>query len=63
MLANDKVTQNHVGLYLVLGEDFKEAKEDHTYKKRWVVDTHVADRVHKALIDIHAGLSEHDLGF
>ena len=61
MLANDKVTQNHIGLYLVLGEDFKEAKEDHTYKKRWIVDGHVAERVHKALVDIHGGLSEHDL--
>ncbi len=61
LLANDKVTQNNIGLYMVLGEDFKEAKEDHTYKKRWIVDTHVADRVHKALIDIHAGLTENDL--
>ena len=41
--------------------NFKEAKEDHTYKKRWIVDGHVAERVHKALVDIHGGLSEHDL--
>lgn len=61
MLASDRVTQNHIGLYLTLGDDFKEAKEDHTYKKRWIVDGAVAERVHKALIDIHAGLSEHDL--
>jgi hypothetical protein len=61
MLANDKVTQNHLGLYLTLGEDFKDAKEDHTYKKRWIVDQNVADKVHQALVDIHGGLSEHDL--
>ena len=61
MVSNDKVTQNHVGLYLTLGDDFVEAKEDHTFKKRWIVDQHVAERVHKALVDIHAGLSEHDL--
>jgi hypothetical protein len=61
MIANDRVTQNHVGLYLALGEDFKEAKEDHTYKKRWIVDAHAAERVHKALIDIHNTLSEDSL--
>jgi hypothetical protein len=61
MMANDKVTQNHVGLYLTLGDDFKEQKEDHTYKKRWIVDPHAADRVHQALVDIHNGLAEHDL--
>jgi hypothetical protein len=61
MLATDKVTQNHIALYLALGEDFKEIKEDHTYKKRWVTSHPVADEVHKALIDIHASLTEHDL--
>jgi hypothetical protein len=61
LMSNDKVTQNHVGLYLTLGDDFKEQKEDHTYKKRWIVDPHAADRVHQALVDIHNGLAEHDL--
>lgn len=61
MVSNDKVTQNHVGLYLTLGDDFTGEKEDHTFKKRWIVDKHVAERVHKALVDVHAGLSEHDL--
>lgn len=61
MLAPDRVTQNHIGLYLTLGEDFKESKEDHTYKKRWIVNQQVADKAHQALIDIHAGLTEHDL--
>jgi len=58
MLASDRVTQNHIGLYLTLGDDFKDSKEDAVYKKRWVVDHFIADRVHKALLDIHAGLSE-----
>ena len=61
MLSNDRVTQNHIGLYLVLGDEFKEAKEDAHYKKRWIVEGPVADRVHKALIDVHAGLTEQDL--
>lgn len=60
-VSKDLVTQNHVHLYLVLGEDFVEAKEDPKFKKRWVVDKEVADRVHKALDEISAALSDHEL--
>jgi hypothetical protein len=61
MLSKDPVTQNHIGLYLTLGNDFTEAKEDAHFKKRWIVDGHTADRVHGALKDIHAALSSEDL--
>ena len=61
LLSKDKVTQNHIGLYLVLGDDFREAKEDTQFKKRWVVDGKVAERVHQALSDIHSALNETDL--
>ena len=61
MVASDQVTQNHVGFFLTLGDDFTEAKEDHTFKKRWVINQSIADRVHKALVDIHSELTENDL--
>lgn len=61
MLSKDQVTQNHIGLYLTLGDDFKEAKEDANFKKRWIVDGKTAERVQKALTDIHAALSHEDL--
>lgn len=61
MLSKDPVTQNHIGLYLALGNDFSEAKEDAHFKKRWVVDGHTAERVHKALLDIHTSLASEDL--
>lgn len=61
MLSKDQVTQNHIGLYLALGNDFQEAKEDAHFKKRWVVDGHTAERVHKALLDIHGALAAEDL--
>ncbi len=61
LLSKDRVTQNHAGLYLVLGNDFTEAKEDAHFKKRWIVDGHTADRVQKALLDIHTALSSEDL--
>lgn len=61
MLSKDVVTQNHIGLYLALGNDFTEAKEDTHFKKRWIVDGDTAQRVHKALLDIHTALSSEDL--
>ncbi len=61
MLSKDPVTQNHIGLYLALGNDFQEAKEDAHFKKRWVVDGHTAERVHRALLDIHGALAAEDL--
>ena len=61
MLSKDEVTQNHIGLYLTLGDEFKEAKEDNNFKKRWIVDGATAEKVHKALTDIHAALSHEDL--
>lgn len=61
MLSKDPVTQNHIGLYLTLGDDFKMAKEDEHFKKRWIVDGQTAERVHKALLDIHGALSHDDL--
>lgn len=61
MLSKDLVTQNHIGLYLALGNDFTEAKEDTHFKKRWIVDGETAQRVHGALADIHTALSSEDL--
>ena len=61
MLSKDHVTQNHIGLYLVLGNDFSEAKEDHHFKKRWIVDGYTAQRVQNALLDIHGALASEDL--
>lgn len=61
LVAKDKVTQNHVGFYLTIGSDFTEGKEDANFKKRWIVDGHTAERVHRALGDIHTTLSTEDL--
>lgn len=61
LISKDPVTQNHVVLYLVLGDEFKEAREDSKFKKRWVVDGSVAERVHQALEDIHKALGDNEL--
>ncbi len=60
-LASDQVTQNHIHLYLVLGEQFKEQKENDKFKKCWVVDDGTSICVYKALEGIHGDLKEHDL--
>jgi len=60
-ISKDKVTQNHATFYLTLGDDFTDLKEDPKFHKRWVLESKVADRFHKALDDIHTGLAENDL--
>ena len=60
-VSKDKVTQNQATFYLTLGDEFTDHKEDAKYHKRWVLESAVAERVHKALDDIHAGLAENDL--
>lgn len=60
-LASDSLTQNHLHLYLVLGEQFKEQKENDKFKKCWVVNDGVSICVYKALDGIHEDLKDHDL--
>lgn len=60
-LSSDPVTQNHIHLYLTLGEHFTKHKENNKYAARWVVDQDVAERVHKALDDLHDALENHEL--
>jgi len=60
-ISKDKSVQNHVHLMLVLGEPFKDEKENTHFKKRWVVDSVVADKIHNSLQKLYEGLSDEDL--
>jgi len=60
-IAKDPGTQNHIHLFLVLGDPFHRQKEDEHFKHRWVVDNAVAERVHESLRKLHSSLSEDDL--
>lgn len=60
-VSKDKVTQNHIHFYLVLGEYFKKHREDDHFKARWSVDDEVADKVHDALKKLYSSLKDDDL--
>ncbi len=59
--AKDASTQNHVYFLLVLGNSFKQKKEDLEFKRRWYVDEGHANAVHSALKRLYEGLSDEDL--
>lgn len=60
-VAKDKITQNHVHFYLVLGDEFSKHKEDEEFKSRWTVEKDVADVVHGGLKNLYAALSDDEL--
>jgi hypothetical protein len=60
-LSKDKLTQNHIHLYLTLGNEFTKHKEDDHFKTRWSVDSEVAEQIHKSLKNLFEGLSENEL--
>ncbi len=60
-LSKDKLTQNHIHLYLTLGDHFTEHKEDEHFKTRWSVDSDVAEQIHKSLKNLFENLSDDEL--
>jgi hypothetical protein len=60
-LSKDQLTQNHIHLYLTLGEAFTKHKEDEHFKTRWSVDSEIAEQIHKSLKNLFASLSDDEL--
>ena len=60
-IAKDKKIQNHIHLYLVLGDYFKKEKEDDHFQARWHVDHEVSDEVHESLKKLYGTLSDEEL--
>lgn len=60
-ISKDNIIQNHINLYLVLGDDFTKRKEDVIFNHRWIVDMEQSEKVHRALGNLHRELSETDL--
>lgn len=59
--SKDKLVQNHIHLYLTLGDAFTKHKEDEHFKTRWSVDKDVADQIHKSLKNLFENLSDDEL--
>ena len=59
--SKDEITQNHIHLYLVLGDEFIKHKEDVHFEHRWSVDDKTADKVHESIKKLYTGLSESEL--
>ena len=60
-ISKDKLTQNHINLYLSLSDEFTKHKEDEHFKSRWSVDGDVSDEIHKALKSLYSGMSDDEL--
>ncbi len=60
-VAKDKVTQNHIHFYLVLGDEFKKEREDENFRSRWIVDEMISREVHDALKRLYSTLSDDEL--
>jgi len=60
-VSKDKLTQNHISLFLTLGDEFTKHKEDDHFKTRWSVDSDIADKIHKSLKNIFESLKDDEL--
>lgn len=60
-VSKDKSTQNHIHLYMVLGDDFYKHKEDEDFRTRWSTDEKIVENVHKALSNLYASLGDDEL--
>jgi len=60
-ISKDKITQNHIHLYLTLSDDFTKHKEDVNFKTRWSVDSDISEKVHKSLKSLFENLSNDEL--
>ena len=43
-ISKDPLIQNHISLYLVLGDDFVRSKETDTFNHRWTIDEDMAKK-------------------
>ncbi len=60
-VSKDPVIQNHINLYLALGDDFVKHKEDDNFKPHFTIDNKVSDHVRGALHKLYSSINEEDL--
>ncbi|MDQ5962210.1 MAG: HARE-type protein [Patescibacteria group bacterium] len=60
-ISKDPVIQNHINLYLALGEEFKKHKEDDHFKSHFSIDDKISGHVRDALHKLYQSINEEDL--
>ena len=60
-ISKDPVVQNHINLYLALGEEFKKHKEDDHFHAHFTVDDKTSSHVRDALNKLYESIKEEDL--
>ncbi len=60
-ISKDPVVQNHINLYLALGEDFKKHKEDDHFHAHFSTNDAAAAHVREALAKLYSSINEEDL--
>ena len=60
-ISKDPIIQNHINLYLALGEDFKKHKEDDHFHAHFTTSDKTATHVREALHKLYTSISEEDL--
>jgi hypothetical protein len=60
-ISKDPVVQNHINLYLALGDVFAKHKEDDHFHSHFTIDPKVADHVRDALRKLYGSINEEDL--
>jgi hypothetical protein len=60
-ISKDPVVQNHINLYLALGDEFKKHKEDDHFHAHFSTDEKHAAQVREALAKLYASIDEEDL--
>ncbi len=60
-VTKDQAIQNHIHLYLVLGDEFTKYKEDEHFKARWSIDDDISEKVHDSLRELYTSLTDDEL--
>lgn len=60
-ISKDPVIQNHINLYLALGEEFKKHKEDDHFHAHFSTDDKTAKHVREALTKLYSSINQDDL--
>ncbi|PCI20670.1 hypothetical protein COB64_01740 [Candidatus Wolfebacteria bacterium] len=60
-ISKDKLSQNHINFFLVLGDEFTRHKDDDHFNARWSVDNDVDGHIHDGLKNLYKSLNNDDI--